>query len=289
MPRNKVQTVPINKKVFQYILKEKNSSIRKLGAAQEIAFTEKTIRRALNNGEMRPELVKQIAIYLNIDSTLLTGEMVKKAFSAKNKVFRNLYLSPLNHLDDFPYFREEQRDLLTVKQDGLFETGGMAETMKRLLSLFEVSFSQFEKMTFDQQYDFQYELFNAMIPIIRKHFKEDAYGNTDGYSFESIINDLENYKENHDELEYADTILRQRYIAHPPKGLTIEKIKKMSKEELLNFDINLQMEENYDPDYKSPFEEKYAKYPVITEDDTDEDILRKEKESLQNSAEDKTE
>ena len=148
MPKNKVQTVPINKKVFQYILKEKNSSIRKLGAAQEIAFTEKTIRRALNNSEMRPELVKQIAIYLNIDSTLLTGEMVKKAFSAKNKIFR--------------------------------------------------------------------------------------------------------------------------------------------KEELLNFDINLQMEENYDPDYKSPFEEKYANYSVITEYDTDEDILRKEKESLQNSAEDKT-
>ena len=280
MPKNKVQTVPINKKVFQYILREKKSSIRKLGAAKEIAFTEKTIRRALNNGEMRPELVKQIAIYLNIDSTLLTGEMVKKAFSAKNQVFRKLYLSPLNHLDDFPYFREEQREFLTVKQYGLFETGGMAETIKRLLSLFEVSFSQFEKMTFDQQYDFQYELFNAMIPIIRKHFKEDAYGNTDGYSFESIINDLENYKENHDNLEYADTILRQQYIAHPPKGLTIKKIQRMSKEDLLDFDINLHMDETYNPDYISPFEEKYANYLVITEDDTDETILRKEKESL---------
>ncbi len=275
MPKNKVQTVPINKKVFLYILKEKNSSIRKLGAAKEISFTEKTIRRALNNGEMRPVLVKQIAIFLNIDSKLLTGEMVKNAFFSKNKEFRDRYLYPLNHLDNYPYFREEQRDLLTIKQEGLFETGGMAETIKRLLSLFEVSFSQFEKMTFDQKYDFQYELFNAMIPIIRKHFTVDAYGNTDPYSFENIINDLENYKEHHDELEYADTILREQYIEHPPKWIKKEQIEKMSKEDLLNLHIDLQMEEYYDPDYKSLFEEEYANYTIITENDTDEDILRK--------------
>lgn len=275
MPKNKVKTIPVNKSVFQYILKQKNSSIRKLGAAEEIFFTEKTIRRALNNGEMRPELVKQIAIYLNIDSTLLTGEMVKAAFSANNSVFRNMYLAPLNHLDDYPYFREEQRELQSVKREGLFETGGMTETMKRLLSLFEVSYTQFEKMSFNQQFNFQYELFDTMIPIIRKYFTEDAYGKKDRYSFESILIDLENYKEQHDELEYADTTLRQRYMEHPPKGLTRDTIAKMSKEALLNFDIDLQMEQCFDPEYKDPFAEKYADYPIITADDTDEDILRK--------------
>lgn len=69
MPKNKVKTIPVNKKIFLYILQEKKSSIRKLGASEDIDFSEKTIRRALNNGEMRPELVKQIAIHLNIESS----------------------------------------------------------------------------------------------------------------------------------------------------------------------------------------------------------------------------
>ena len=282
MPKNKVRTIHVNKEIFQDILKQKNSSIRKLGSANEISFTEKTIRRALNNGEMRPELVKQIAKYLDIDSTLLTGEMVKKAFTAKNSVFRDMYLSPLHHLDDFPYFREEQRDFQTVKQDGAFETGGMQETMKRLLALFEVSYDQFEKLTFDQQYTFQYDLFNAMIPIIEKHFKEDAYGNSESYYFEGILNDLENYKEHHDEIEYANTELRQRYLENPPKGLTREQIKKMSPEALLDYDIDLQMEKDYDSEQKDPFAKKYAGFTIIEEDDTDDDIRKKKEQNKNN-------
>ena len=241
-----------------YILTKKNSSIRKLGAVNEISFTEKTIRRALNNGAMRPELVKQIAIYLNIDSTLLTGEMVKKAFSARNDIYRKMYLSPLKHLNDYPYFREEQRELLTVRQDGLFEAGGMSETIKRILVLFEVSYTQFEKMTFEQQYNFQYDLFNAMIPVVKKHFKEDAYGHKDDYYFESILIDLDVYKEWHDDMEYSDKDLRQSYMENPPKGLTKEKVKKMSKEELFNFEVNLQMEENEDTEFEDPFATIYA-------------------------------
>ena len=283
MPKNKVQTVPVNKKVFMFILKKKNSSIRKLGAANEIDFTEKTIRRALNNGEMRPELVKQIAKYLNIESSLLTGDMVKKAFSAKNHVFREMFLNPLYHLDRFPYFIDEQREFRTVRQEGYFEVGGMTETMKRLLSLFEISYRQFEEMPFEQQYNFQHDLFEAMIPVMYKHFTENAYGDSESYSFEGILADLENYKENHDELEYADTILREKYIAHPPKGYTPDMIKKMSKEKLLNIDINLQMEEYDDSEIEDPFAEKYANYPLIEGDDTDDDILRKTQETIKNS------
>lgn len=275
MPKNKVKTVHVNKEVFLYILKKKNSSIRKLGSSEKISFTEKTIRRALNNGEMRPELVKQIAIHLNVESSLLTGEKVKKAFTAKNNVFRDLYLSPLDHIEDFPYFREEQEDLLTVKQDGLFESGGMAETIKRLLSLFDVSYTQFEEFDFDTQYNFEHELFNVMIPIIKKHFKVNAYGQDGPFAFMGIINDLEDYKEQHDMLEYAENVLRPKYIENPPKGLTKTDITKMSSQDILDYDIALQMQENYDPDYKSPLETKYHDYTLIKENDTEDDVRKK--------------
>ena len=265
MPKKKVKTVPVIKTVFMDILNQRNSSIRKLGASEDISFTEKTIRRALNLGEMRPELVKQIAIHLNIDSSLLTGEMVKKAFTSKNKVFRDLYLNPLSHIDDFPYFREEQRDFLTVRHDGLFETGGMKETMKRLLSLFDVSYSQYENFDFETQYNFEHDLFDAMIPIMSKYFKKNAYGSDDAFAFENIIVELEDYKNHHDELKYADTVLRQKYMEQPPKGLSKSDIQHMSSQEILDFDKELKMVESYAPNYKSPLEAKYADYTIIEE------------------------
>jgi hypothetical protein len=113
-------------------------------------------------------------------------------------------------------------------------------------------------MTFEQQYNFQYDLFNAMIPVVKKHFKEDAYGHKDDYYFESILIDLDVYKEWHDDMEYSDKDLRQSYMENPPKGLTKEKVKKMSKEELFNFEVNLQMEENEDTEFEDPFATIYA-------------------------------
>ena len=52
---------------------------------------------------------------------------------------------------------------------------------------------------------------------------------------------------------------------------------------LLNIDINLQMEEYGDSEIEDPFAKKYANYTLITEDDTDEDILRKTQETKKNS------
>lgn len=140
-----------------------------------------------------------------------------------------------------------------------FKTGGIKETIQRILALFDTSYSQFEGMSFDEQYHFQYDLFDAMLPVIYRCFKKNAYGETGITSFSRIINDLEDCKEDHDELEYADTVLRQQYLNNPPKGLTYKKIEKMPASELLDFAINQFME------YPSNdfFEEKYKDIPTI--------------------------
>lgn len=233
MPKNDVKVIPVNKEVFQYILKKKGSSIRKLGAADCIDCSEKTIRRELNkkSGGLRKQYLEQIARYLNVDSRLLSGELVKKAFSSQNECLRKLYLQPLEHIDDYPYFREEQDRLRSERID---------ETLKRVLSLFEISYEQFQSKSFEEQYSFQHDLFSAILPVMYKHFDSDGYGDKERWSFEAILCQLESCKEDYYEQQYANTTLREKFLKNPPKGYSRTKITKMSPSDLINLDLFLQ-------------------------------------------------
>ena len=232
MPKNVVKIKPVNKRVFQWIIKEKGSSIRKLGNTEGIDCSEKTIRRELNNrGGLREQYLDQIARHLNVDSRLLSGELVEKAFSTTDEGMKSLYMSPLAHIEDYPYFREEQDRLRMEHID---------ETLKRILSLFEVSYEQFKTKTFEEQYDFQHDLLSTILPVMYKHFDRDGYGNTERMSFEAIIASLENYRDDYDECKYADTTLRETFMRNPPEGYTSNQIKKMSSDELIGLDMYLQ-------------------------------------------------
>ena len=63
MPKNRVETKKVNKKIFLKILKLRGLSIRKLGDVEQnlISASDKTIRRQLNEGRMRPLYIKEIA------------------------------------------------------------------------------------------------------------------------------------------------------------------------------------------------------------------------------------
>lgn len=230
MPKNKVKTEPVNKEVFLKVLRAKGSSIKKLDKEGTVTCSDKTIRRSLNSGSMRWIYIDQIARCLNVDPRLLTGEMLRGAFLATSKLEKNLYLSPLRHIDQYPYFRAEQ-DRLRKEEIG--------ETIKRVLSLFEISMDQFNEMTFDKQYDFQHDLLNAILPVIYKHFNEDGYGDAEMVSCQRIIIELESYKEDYDLKEYANTVLRQRFIDNCPKGYTVKEISAMSPDELIDLDMSL--------------------------------------------------
>ena len=234
MPKGEVKLEYVNKEIFKDIVKRKGCSIRALGDACDISCTEKTIRRELNKGGLRARYIDEIAKHLNINPRLLTGEMLIPAFETKDAIWREIYMQPLYHLEKYPYFQHEQEALIRE---------GISETLRRVLSLFDLSYAQFENMDQDMQYDFQHALFSAIIPVIEKYFDRNAYGNTDGYSFQRIIDELEYSRENYLEAEYTDKILRKQLIEHPPKGYNREKIKKMSVEELTALDLQLQTEE----------------------------------------------
>ena len=117
MPKGPVKREKINKDVFKKILKIKKSTIPKLGEELSIECSEKTIRRSLGKGEMRKQYLHQIAKFLDVDYDLLTGDMVAMAFQTKDPVIKKVCLSPLTHVEDYPYISEDESRMRREKID----------------------------------------------------------------------------------------------------------------------------------------------------------------------------
>ena len=226
MPKNEVEKVNVDKELFLDLLKEGKSSIRKLG--REIPDTsEKTIRRQLNAGRMRPALLYNIAEHLNIHPQVLSGNYI--FYPALLCVEREEYLKRC--YKEYPYSRVE---LESLKREGI------KETLKRILALFDRSYSQFEAMEFEEQYKFQRDLFEAIIRVIISHFKVNALGKNDEMEIERILFELESWRDDHYIYEYAENTLRKKFLDNLPVGCTKSEIERMTPAELIDLDLELQ-------------------------------------------------
>ena len=231
MPRGTIYKIPVDKSVFVSIVKECGSSIIKLGKCEKIDCTERTIRRSLNEGKMTPCFLEQIAKYLDVDPRLLSGELHKQAVSYDDDFLKTIWLAQLK-AEKYPYYRKKKADL--NKQP--FE-----KMLEHILSLFDISISQFERMNFESQCLLQHDLLNALVPVIRKHFKMDVYGRKDMHDIERIIYELENFRDDHYLHLYAEEVLHKKFLELPPMGRSRADIHRMSVEEL----IALDMDNNY--------------------------------------------
>lgn len=227
MPKGQIYKIPVDKTVFMSIVKKCNSSIIKLGKCKDIDCTERTIRRSLNEGKMTPLYLDQIAKYLNVDSRLLSGELHKQANSYADDFLKKLYLAQLRP-EKHPYYQKRKSDL--TKQP-------ISELLERTLALFEISLSQFESMDFESQYSLQHDLLDALVPVITKHFKVDAYGRKDMPNLEKVLCDLESYRDDYYLHLYAEEVLRRKFLKHPPTGFLKADICKMDPEELISLDM----------------------------------------------------
>lgn len=187
MPKGTIKKNDVVEPIFKAVVYECGSSIRKLGACDEIECTERTIRRSLKEGKMTPRFLDQIAKHLDVDSRLLSGELHKKVDSYSDEVLRSICVAQLK-AKNYPYYRKRKTDL--SKQP-------IEELLEQILALFEISFSQFEEMDFEAQYHLQHDLLDALVPVIRKHFRVDAYGRRDMPDLEKIICELENFRDDH--------------------------------------------------------------------------------------------
>ncbi len=245
MPKNHVRKDIVYKHIFMEVLKQTGHSIRELGKVgqDKIKASDKTIRRQLNEGKMRPDYIKEIAEYINVDSRVLTGTMI----------IRDGYINtyPLAHLDEYPFSREEVESLRRER---------IKEFLSRVLALFNRSYSQFEKMNFEEQYSFQKELLEAILPVVRKHFKSDVLGNENYNEDDRIIVELENSLEDHYLYMSADTTLRQQFLDNPPEGYTKKQIEELTPEELIGLDLYLQYKEELE-DANTTIRDKYLSNP----------------------------
>jgi len=181
----------------------------------------------LNEGKMTPAFLDQIAKFLNVDPRLLSGELHEQAKSYSDELLRRISLAQLNP-QNYPYFEKRKADL---------NMQPIGELLEQILVLFDVSISQFEEMDFEAQYLFQHDLLEALVPVIRKHFKADTYGQEEMPNLEKVILDLEYYREDHDLQIYADEVLRKRFLEKPPLGKTREDILAMSADALIGLDM----------------------------------------------------
>lgn len=226
MPRNKIKkTTPINETIFKRIIKIKGYNIKTLTDAnpEDIICSERTLRRALKSSDhqMRTCYLDAFAKKINVDPRYLSGEIYERSYSYVGIEYY------CRDIDKYPYSRKEYDKI--CQQNIRFH-------LSSILSLFEISYEQFENLNFEEQYNLQHDLFESISGILSRYFKVDAFGSKEMYGLYKIIADLESYKEDYDMQQYADTTLREHFFQHPPMGYSVTQIKKMTANQLLDLD-----------------------------------------------------
>lgn len=234
--------VTIDSEFFKKALKDKKSSIRKLGGNGNVIKSERTIRRALKAGKMSRNLLDSIAKEIDVYPAYLSGEIKLSRCSIKDDVLRDVALSSLR-INDYPYFKKEKDEFQ------------INDFLKNVLMLYDITLGQYENFPFERKIEFLRALDNAMVPVIDHFFIQDAYGNADLPNLQLNSVQIDYYEENH----YMDIWLQKRkeeFISHPPKFRTSKDIEKMSLSEIQDLDMELQMGDFVDDDYDS-LAEKY--------------------------------
>lgn len=236
MPKGEIAKIPVNKEIFIAVLNAKGYSIRKFSEEHGEICSDRTLRRALNAHQIQNKYVDDIAKLLDVDPRFLTGEIsrIDPKMSRVKNIPMQYYLAQINN---YPYSRKELDDL---------QKTAIEDHLKNILSLFEFSYDQFENLEFEKQYNFQHDLFESIANVLAKYFKEDGYGNKERPALDTLILSLEGYYEDECELRCADTIIREKFIQSPPKGYTADKIRTMTREEILDLDMYLQWKD-YEP------------------------------------------
>ena len=81
----------------------------------------------------------------------------------------------------------------------------------------------------------QHDLLEVMIPVIRKHFEADCFGEKDMPNLYRTAANLESAREDY----YIGESLRESFLETPPKGIRRTRIEKMSTRELIDLGYEL--------------------------------------------------
>ena len=184
---NKEKTkVFIDRKCFEETLKLRNSSIRKLGQVTGgVGWSEKTIRRALIDGQISPELLDDIAQYLDVDPEYLSGKYHRNAEKYEDQYIRALALYNLK-AERYPYLLKQQRDKINGYL--LYD-----RYLENILIIHNLSLEQFNNLPFEIRKKMQLDLEGSICSVLTRYFDKDVFGKELYPDIYRLQNDIDNY------------------------------------------------------------------------------------------------
>lgn len=195
--------VSIDRKCFEEALKLRNSSIRKLGVVTGgVGWSEKTIRRALIDEQISPELLDDIAQHLDVDPEYLSGKYHRNAEMYKDPYIRALVLYNLK-VERYPYLLKQQRD--KIDDHFLYD-----RYLEIILTIHNLSIKQFNDLSFEIRKKMQLELEESICRVLTKYFDKDAFGKELYPDIYKLHNDIDNYNPDFKEPppEFFEEIMR---------------------------------------------------------------------------------
>lgn len=143
-------------------------SIRQLGASEGgVGRSEKTIRRAKSDGEIKPELIEALAKRLDVAPDYLRGEydciyeQFADNFTGKQ---REAYLKTMLAPERFPYYMGRNKTMLYDNY------------MDGILMLHDISHRQYNELSPEKRRQFQIDIEQAIGSVIKKYFTHDGQG-----------------------------------------------------------------------------------------------------------------
>lgn len=203
MDNKKKDKIPFDRKCFEEILKLHNSSIRKLGKVTGgIGWSEKTIRRALIEGQISPKLLDDIARRFDVDPEYLSGKYHRNAEKYKDPNIRALALYNLK-AERYPYILKQQRD--KIDDHYLYD-----RYLENILIIHNLSLKQFNDLPFEIRKKMQLELEGAICSVLTKYFDKDAFGKDLYPEIYRLQNDIDNYDPDFEEppAEFFEEMMR---------------------------------------------------------------------------------
>lgn len=178
--------VAFDRKCFEEVLNKRSSSIRKLGEVSGgVGWSEKTIRRALYDGKISPELLDDIARHLDVDPDFISGKYHRNAETYKDPHVRALALYYLK-CERYPYLLKQKRD----KIDNHFLCDRYLEN---ILIIHNLSLKQFNDQPFEIKKKMQLELEEVICGVLMKYFNKDAAGNELYPEITRLQNEIKDY------------------------------------------------------------------------------------------------
>ena len=267
--------IQIDYTFLKHLIRFKGYTFKSL--SEEIGVDAHVFSRAKKKGRIKKELLEKIGALFNLDITYISDSFLKNYKKYGEDMFYLTY--GYKKTERSPHYAFNERILNRYPYKNRVERTQSIKTLQialeRLFYLMDIPFKAYKQLAANNQVMFLKDLNNAVYPVFKKYFNNEINNLNDFSSFDKYINSLEEYQDNK---IHAEAIFNE-YIKNPPADLSVDTLKSMSYQELINYDYNKHIEDeihNLRQSFMHNPPEGYSIDDIISF--TDEKILKIEAE-----------